>query len=107
MERNKALVVAGTVTASILAAAGAFAAALGLFGTASANVGQLDATTVTTLDALVQEPGVTVVYEDVPVAPTAGEPSAGYSETEYGDESYEEHEDEYDEDEHEEDEDDD
>ena len=94
------------------AAVGAFAAALGLFSTASADVGQLDATTPTAVDPALLEPGVTVVYEDIPVAPAA--PTGGYAEEEHEEhEEYGEHEededhDEYDEyDDHEEDDDDD
>lgn len=75
MERRKALVIAGTVTASLAMAGGALAANMGLLGSAGADVGKLDANNVSQLqspDTTATGPDVTVIVQDVPVPATGG-----------------------------------
>jgi hypothetical protein len=81
MERRKALVVAGTLTASMAMAGGALAANMGLLGSAGADVGKLDANSVSDLQGPVTTlgPDVTVIVQDIPAAAsTAGSTSGSY-----------------------------
>ena len=82
MERRKALVVAGTMTATLAMAGGALAANMGLLQRADAEVGKLDASTVSQLEGSTTtttepEPEVTIIVQDVPVGGGAASAPAG------------------------------
>jgi hypothetical protein len=73
MDRRKAVVIAGTATASLAMATGAFAANMGLLNSAGADVGKLDATNVADLESQTTStteppPDVTIIVQDIPVA---------------------------------------
>ncbi len=81
MERRRALVVAGTMTATLAMAGTAMAVNLGLLGTDSDPVGNLSATDIqpaaeqATPDR--PEPRVRVIVQDIPVGGSSGSSSAG------------------------------
>lgn len=81
MERRRALVVAGTVTATLAMAGTAMAVNLGLLGSSSDSVGDLTATDVQPVAEVRSNrparPRVRVVVQDVPVA--AGTDGGGSS----------------------------
>jgi hypothetical protein len=80
MDRRKALAIAGTAAATLVAAGGALAANFGLLSTAANAdpVGQLPAKVGATSPATTgAQPSVTVVYEDVYVDGSGSDPSAG------------------------------
>lgn len=71
MERRRALVVAGTVTATLAMAGTAMAVNLGLLGSSSDSVGDLTATDVQPVAEVRSNsarPRIRVVVQDVPVA---------------------------------------
>ncbi|HEY5699970.1 MAG TPA: hypothetical protein VIT01_20875 [Acidimicrobiales bacterium] len=76
MERRRALVVAGTVTATLAMAGTAMAVNLGLLGSSSDSVGDLTATDVQPVAEVRSnrpaKPRVRIVVQDVPVAATNG-----------------------------------
>jgi len=76
MERRRALVVAGTVTATLAMAGTAMAVNLGLLGSSSDSVGDLTATDVQPVAEVRSnrpvKPRVRIVVQDVPVAATYG-----------------------------------
>jgi hypothetical protein len=80
MDRRKALAIAGTAAATLVAAGGALAANFGLLSTAANAdpVGQLPAKAGQTSPATTgAQPSVTVVYEDVYVDGPVSGPNAG------------------------------
>jgi len=84
MERRRALVVAGTLTATVALAGGAMAANLGLLGSDAGAVGDLDATTLQPAAERPerparQRPRVRVIVQDIPVAGGGSAASAGGS----------------------------
>lgn len=76
MERRRALVVAGTVTATLAMAGTAMAVNLGLLGSSNDSVGDLTATDVQPVAEVRSnrpaKPRVRIVIQDVPVAATSG-----------------------------------
>lgn len=91
MERRRALVVAGTMTATLAMAGTAMAVNMGLLGSDSDPVGDLTATEIQPAaqreaapSAAEREPRVRVVVQDIPVA-TGGGTSSGSVES--GDDS--------------------
>jgi hypothetical protein len=92
MERRRALVIAGTLAATVTMAGSALAVNLGLLGTSEAEVGNLDATEIQASDGGPSQPKpqVRVIVQDVPVSGgTASPPATSYED--HDDVEYEDH----------------